>query len=774
MTSEPSRDPGVVQTPKNFLPSRHSDHKRDGGKPAEDGRGLPSAVRDLATLWILTAVPLVALEYPLRSSLLVASIIALQASLGLQVVTRLFDVAAPSLVWLGGPGLIVGGALSYCIFQLTGRGLLGLGASCAAGCLAAFFACRDRRCSTSESISSPTVSSLFGIAVVGMSSQFEWLLPVAALTLILVFVLDARLHIGGFGLILIVLGTVVAIVLALLLRSDSWWLISDDYKFFETLSGHLASAGPTAEWGSISFLRYHWLSYGWSGLLDFAALQPETLTTLTRVMPLVYSLSFAASLLATVQTLLGTSRLTAMTVLPAWAVSATYPLDWTGTSTAASYAVLASGAAVFAAVVRFTPDFLRRLSAYTLLGAITVVTKFPSVFALLPLMICAEFLCLGKQRLRRVRALSTVVAVSLTGAFTVAILPSLSSLIGGFSIEWGEQRGDDLSRRGLLTTLLTLVGREVWILAAAALGFFLLSRRKETGHDSNPAMLALCMAPLVLVGATMDALVVGVANTNEYFSGPAHFLAGLSILAFSQLVTGTQRVSFQNPEVARWLGAATSAIVIAVLIKSLALPKLGVLKFTQDTFSDPRLIFCLICLAAFILGSSTLSRMNHIPFSILLAMCTFVGAQPIAWRLLATGVNPELSSVQMARLLGPPDAQTIGIWLRQNSDDDDLIATNYLRDREGEFSADYSLAMWSEREFLVLGPRLIFDSPTIQPSISASEDFAATASPESAQYLSERGVDWFVVDLDTTSLRSWEPFADVAVMTWRFWVLRLR
>jgi hypothetical protein len=73
-----------------------------------------------------------------------------------------------------------------------------------------------------------------------------------------------------------------------------------------------------------------------------------------------------------------------------------------------------------------------------------------------------------------------------------------------------------------------------------------------------------------------------------------------------------------------------------------------------------------------------------------------------------------------------------------------------------------------------MGPSLSFDSLSTSNAIELSESFATQPSTSSARQLAELGVEWFVVDLDKTTLRDWEPYAETTAMTWRFWILRLR
>ena len=125
-------------------------------------------------------------------------------------------------------------------------------------------------------------------------------------------------------------------------------------------------------------------------------------------------------------------------------------------------------------------------------------------------------------------------------------------------------------------------------------------------------------------------------------------------------------------------------------------------------------------------------------------------------------------------VLGTKDAQSVGMWLRGGSSESDKIATNYLRDLStNAFIDDYSLAMWSQRTFLVIGPKFFNASASAKSEIDVSLRFGAEPDVASVSQLLELGVDWFVVDRDATSVRSWEPWADLRFESGRFAVLRL-
>ena len=125
-------------------------------------------------------------------------------------------------------------------------------------------------------------------------------------------------------------------------------------------------------------------------------------------------------------------------------------------------------------------------------------------------------------------------------------------------------------------------------------------------------------------------------------------------------------------------------------------------------------------------------------------------------------------------LFGSPEVQEMGRWLRTSTKKSDIIATNYLRDHAGELSSDYTLAVWSERTFFVLGPRFFIESQSQVMATSTSEEFADTASIESAKILWASGVRWFVVDTTLVSRDNWNERADAVHQIGRFVVLRLR
>ena len=137
-------------------------------------------------------------------------------------------------------------------------------------------------------------------------------------------------------------------------------------------------------------------------------------------------------------------------------------------------------------------------------------------------------------------------------------------------------------------------------------------------------------------------------------------------------------------------------------------------------------------------------------------------------------MKPEATVSETSTLYGSTDLQAVGLWLKFGTKQSDTVATNYLRDQSGELISDYSLAVWSERTFFVLGPRFFIESQSQILATRVSEQFAETSSIQSAKKLWASGVRWFVVDAALVNRDNWNERADEKYRNGRFVILRLR
>ncbi|MGA1333147.1 MAG: hypothetical protein ACO31D_08320, partial [Ilumatobacteraceae bacterium] len=489
------------------------------------------SLRDLAAIWVTLTLTLAYLEVPIVNAPLFATALTLQAALGTVAITWLLKGVQPSLLLLLGPGLILGGALSFALFQLVGRGVVGLVTTTAMGAWAVTHLGRSASETTLSLSRAEALVHLLGLSSLGLASEFEWLLVpalacfFASIVIGLVSWSTPKSKIAAYAIL------IGGVALAPLYRESWWWVITDDYNFFEVLSRHLTESGPFSRWGALDVSRYHWLSYGWSGLLDYSAGSPEPLVTLTRVMPLVYSLALAASLLLLGASIAqGRGRLLFL-ALPGWVLVANFKLDWAGTSTAGVYATLTALVALLAVISTRKDDLGKRLLIYVTFAALLALTKLPSTLSLPALVLGAETVRITRASNFSLRARAGLISVFTGGLIAVVLLLPFSALVEPLSFEWA---GDAGSTDGnLLTEVLRVGSHNAWTLLAIVATWLMVRRMTSAPTAIEPITVALSLGALWVVGLTMNVIIQGTAKANlqEYFSGPNYFLAGLTMFA---------------------------------------------------------------------------------------------------------------------------------------------------------------------------------------------------------------------------------------------------
>lgn len=734
-------------------------------------------MRELAVVWLVAVIALAYINVPLQHAVLFAANLVLQASLGGLVIVRLMKRVVPSLLLLCGPGLILGGAFSFAIFQVVGRGTAGMTAQTVAAAGALTVLLKDPSSYSQTQRPATLGAHMLGLTALAMSSEFPWLLIAAAAGFLVAYLLGSQYVRSATSKWVVFAICAGLLALATAFRGDYWWLITDDYKFFEVLTRHLTNAGPLTNWGSLDVSRYHWLSYGWAGLLDVSAASPDTLVTLTRVMPFVYSVTLASSILVIVQQLTTGPNSTPnfFGMVPVWALLASFRLDWAATSTGGAYAAIAGLLALLVISVGCNSSWVRRLLLYVLFGLVLILTKLPSALVLIPLAAAMEAFHRTRTFPSRGQLKACVFGVSVGGALMLALLPLMSSLVGNFSIEAKRLPGL-LWFYGPLASLATVSIRHVWILMVIAVTWRLVSASAKGQTRSDARSLLLSLAPLLVVGIAMESLVAGGFNTHEYFSGPNYFLASSTILAMVPLLAEKELVPLRRREILIGGGISIVILIWKETVEWLHLPgPIGRATF-MDAVSDSRVLlgFAIICLSLR-KKAPTGSRVRPTAVVLLLCLSVFEGVTARVNQLVDLGVRPSRATEEVVTCLGTPEIMLIGDWIRENTDPNDLIATNYLfqAPRSGVFGDDYSMAMWSRREFLVLGPKFFGVSETAGDEIALSIRFAAEPTGADLDSLRKRGVRWFVIDTLETDRSTWEPFATVEFKTERFVVLRL-
>jgi hypothetical protein len=717
------------------------------------------------------------LEVPIVNAPLFATALTLQAALGTVAITWLLKGVQPSLLLLLGPGLILGGALSFALFQLVGRGVVGLVTTTAMGAWAVTHLGRSASETTLSLSRAETLVHLLGLSSLGLASEFEWLLVpalacfFASIVIGLVSWSTPKSKIAASAVL------VGGVALAPLYRESWWWVITDDYNFFEVLSRHLTESGPFSRWGALDVSRYHWLSYGWSGLLDYSAGSPEPLVTLTRVMPLVYVLALSASLILTIRHVLGSRRLSTTTPLPVWVLVANSRLDWAATSTAGVYAVLAAVIALLAIVGETRTAPWRRYFLYGLFFVILGLTKLPSALNLLAVVIGFELLSFGRSENQRSsrRLRNALIGVVTGSVIAVASLPLLSSVLGDFSVEAKRLPGL-LWFYGPLASLATVTVRSLWLAVWIAVSWVITANSFTSDGRNLSQRLLLMLSPMVATAITMESLVAGPFNVHEYFSGPGYFLATLTILATAPYVSSGGTWALSSQAIKSWITLLLAVALWTLLLNAVTLPSVLSRATFLNALTDWRSLVGISFLVSVLAKPLSLARNRRVSLIAILMVFFAVGIVGQLKNLFEAGVSPTTQPSELISMLGPQQSREIGTWLRDNTPKNATVATNHLfRHRaDKSFSDDYSLAVWSRREFMVLGPKFFRVSETAINEISLSMRFADSPSKTDVLLLSDRGVTWFVVDLEATSRREWEPYGEIVFRTDRFWIIQLR
>ena len=393
-----------------------------------------SVISELLLLAGVFATSFAYLDVPLWNALLFSVAVVSQAAFGTVILTRILKGVPASLLLLLGPGLILGGALSFALFQIFARGALGLVVVVMVGVASVVYLLRTPNWQPLESERLWILGQVVGLAALALTWEFPELLPVAIAFFVLGFITGDMFPAPRWIKQIAVAIATAVIITPLFFRQEYWWIVTDDYQILEVQMRHYTESGIFAMWGEHDWRRYHWLSHGWGGLLNQLGGTPEVFTTLTRVMPFVYCAALAASLILLTSTLTQKTKFSMAFLVTAWTVVAINRFDWSAPSTGGSLSVAAT--AVSVGLLAFTAgvDRSRRFFLALLILAIATLTKFPSMFGILLFFLAMEVFISSKKR--RPGALTTSVTLwILLGLIVIAPMLYVASITaGGFEI----------------------------------------------------------------------------------------------------------------------------------------------------------------------------------------------------------------------------------------------------------------------------------------------------------------------------------------------------
>ena len=719
---------------------------------------------ELSIAVLVLVASFVFLDVPLLNSVLLGPVIVGMGALGATVLRGIVQGFPITLLSLLGPGLMVGGPVALVIFNLVGRGTTGTVTTIVLIAVALLRVQRSGNWSPDRSAALWTLSQVLGMSAISMSWEFPELLPAAIVLFGLGFLNHATILRRFWLRALAVSLCIVALAVSAVLRRDFWWLVSDDYSLFGVMSEHITRVGPFSNWGALSFSQYHWLSYGLNGLWNQLSSSPDIMTTLSQVTPAAYTISLSSSLILVVRTLRSTP-LTALSLLPVWFILSINNLDWSGTSTAAAYATLSAFVATTFAMIKTKQGLRRRWVTYAIFLPIVALTKFGSLFAAALVLLLAEASVLFGRSTRKNRTASQLAFSVLAMISVIPVLGLAGTVTDGFSLTTANPALGELSTLGVPTIILTLALHRLYLFVPLGLALLMLYRRLCRDVTTERELLLLfSFSSLSMFGLLLDMIISGKSQSFDYsssnrfmyFSGPMYFIASLTVLAPLQVSNwpsvrkrasiGLISLLFSGAGLV-WIWKDLNWQVWRLIRNSFSMFSEVNIEVLSFFTTDSRIAASAAALLLLLLAI----RWRVLLLPLLASTLISVVVLTIADRSTTTSseFRRERGSAEVAAQYGTPDSRAVGAWLKMHGDKHDVIATNSLN------SSDMSLALWSNREFLVLAPGFALVLPDksvddVNHAIQLSDSFGDNPTPKKAEALRERGVRWFVVDRTAT------------------------
>jgi hypothetical protein len=576
----------------------------------------------------------------------------------------------------------------------------------------------------------------------------------------------------------------VAIITPLFFRHDYWWMVSDDYQILEVQMRHYTESGVFAMWGEHDWRKYHWLSHGWGGLLNQLGGNPEVFTTLTRVMPFVYCATFAAALILLTSTVVQKNKFSMSLLVPAWTVVAVNRTDWSAPSTGGSLSMSSVAVTVGLLVLAARVDRFRRFFLVSIILFVAMLTKFPSVFGILLFFLTIEVFVFCQSRRTGSLATSTALWTLLGASIMVPGLYLASITAGGFKIAPVNPMLGSLGNHGAPLAFLLLLFSEFWFVMPLVVLMVLKPKSGQKFPNSTLSSFLMMLAPFAVFGLLLEIVIAPInSNGHEYFSAPFFLIASVSFLAWLQPPRespGFHIAKYRNLLTTSYLvllGLMWNQLFdvkrLSIFLGHRLLDQSDRAPLISFILSDSRtgVAFAIVVFLGFRRFSKSIKpRSVLLPLFLAWTLLTFSNYLPKF--LNSFKVETTLSKPSM--LYGSMDLQAVGSWLKSSTKETDIVATNYLRNQDGDLISDYGLAVWSERTFFVLGPGFFVESQSQILATKVSEQFAETSSSESAKELWTSGVRWFVVDTALVTRNNWNEYADEIHRAGRFVILRLR
>jgi hypothetical protein len=577
-------------------------------------------------------------------------------------------------------------------------------------------------------------------------------------------------------------GFIGGVVASIYNRPPFWHYLTDDFRVFESLSRSIWDYGPQDEFGTLGTIgaQYHISTYAYSGLLDRLS-GASTFIVLNRAMLVLTALLLSTIVWAFLRRDGGKSRLINL------GLAAMFPLFFDYSFTSPSYCF---GLFFYLVGVFFWTDHQRRVKPWLqvfigfLITVFIMTTKISNMPVVLSgLGVLALYALARKPSWAKSALINFATTLITTGIYFFVFLANgrtSSQLESMYAFGYARRIAGDLVTISDPVTRISasLMYTSLYILLpiVAVLYFFSLHRRL------HPQLLIFVLPaiPLLLITALF-----GGADASGYF-----VLASLGILNIALIIFVSKFFSDFNCRIRQnqqIVGFAVIAGLLGLLThRSVAYFNGGTANeiLTRSILQShwvSALLLSLIAYGLFRVGKNRKKQSFLILFIVAELMC-FTSINAMLLDRLTKG--PELTASESATAIGTTDEIAVGQWLRTNTEKSSLIATNhfcgpacsgadwfendYLRLNDtyifpasptGYGTFNFILSNYAERRFLIEGARFLLVNgmprEDVRERMNVALAFANEPSEASLSSLQAFGVDYFVIDKQSTTQRDW-------------------
>jgi hypothetical protein len=699
---------------------------------------------------------------PAVNAFFTAVVIVLQCLLGIHLLCAIFPTFEFSVTGLVGPGFVVGSTIWVVPVQLAGSGAQ-LNFAVALTLLALLIhLVRRSKLKIDWSITDDFLG-ISGLAFVIMSNEWNQMIFVAILLLVALLIKNLLLLSTTQKTVLcwtLIAAAGISLLWGLQIQGPFWWIVTDDYSYYESLQIHLRDFGIWEPWGPSNISQYHWLNPAWVGQVSQITFADDWVT-LTRVAPIVFSLAISATTIELIKHFLVSDVLKYahfLMIIGCAFLFLVLRIDFSGTST---YGVFAVAATTILTLIKCVEN--PKAPAGWLLSLVMIfATTFAKLFSL-PVVLCIASALLCASVTRGQRQLLTV----LCGTAFASLVLYVGALIWlGQRLSNGYEGGWSVNVPNIATAARRLLPLTGSVAVPVLLSMVILARGKRASFCET-VLLFGSFITLSLAFLAHLLIVPGFAITSdEYFMKPALYFALLIVVCVIATTTNRSVIAGAILGTALSIGLIQQfgavKMIIALLPQSLVAVTRAELLTTQN-WPVPVSMAVGIGIALLVVKKDREfgSYLSVALLGTVLVFFVHLGVDRAEYSLRKDNSPWASRETSMVRsVLGDTDLVDVGAWIEANTPRNSVIATNDLCARDSSkrlllsdatelacafFGVDYTLGHATKRRFLLLGPRFAYENPELRDSyMSVSLRFGQTPTLEIQQDLLKLGVDYFV------------------------------